>query len=161
MSRHTLTAALLALAALGAGVVLSAAARQPADPFNPFRTPAPQQTPAVSDVNTVFMPPGKYTAIVMTTNARDRRWIVALKTNSGTFPITLGPMQTVTIPFEDGWKVVADMNARIESRLVPFEDLSQRNLLDGNENLGISAWGITESGPVNFAPPAPAPTKRR
>ena len=48
------------------------------------------------------------------------------------------------------------MDARIESQYIPFEDITQRNLLDGNENLGIAAWGITDRGPVNFAPPKPA-----
>ena len=154
---------LFALAAIGiggAGLALSAAARQPASPNNPMFPQRPNGPTAptsppqnVSDVNTVFLPPGDYSAIVLCTNARDRRWIVALKTSAGSFPITVGPNQTVTIPFEKGWTVRSEMQARLESRLVPFEDLSERNLLDGNENIGISAWGITDKGPVTFALP--------
>ena len=151
--RTVLVAATLA-ASLGSLAVLGAIARGPSGAslsIQPARPMSPQ--PAGNELNTVYMPPGKYTAIVLTSNAQDRRWIVSLKTNTGSYPITIGPTLTVTIPFEGGWTVQPDMNARIESKLVPFEDLSERNLLDGNETLGISAWGITDRGPVNFAPP--------
>ena len=160
MPSRSITALLALVAMLGAGLALSAAARQPANPNTPMfpvrpnNPSAPTSPPQnVSDVNSVFLPPGEYSAIVLCTNARDRRWIVALKTTAGSFPITIGPNQTVTIPFEKGWSVRSEMQARLESRLVPFEDLSERNLLDGNENIGISAWGITDKGPVPFALP--------
>jgi hypothetical protein len=103
-----------------------------------------------------YLPPGKYTAIVVTSNATKRRWILSLKTRKGTFPITIGGATNVVIPFENGWDVLASDEARLESPYVPFEDLSKRDLLDGNENLAISAWGITDRGPVEFAAPLPA-----
>ncbi len=115
----------------------------------PVATAAPRMVP----VNSRFIPPGTYTAIVLTSNATTRRWIVSLKSRKGTFPITIGGATNVIIPFEKGWTVFATDEARIESPYVPFEDVSRKDLLDGNENLAISAWGITEQGPVEFAAP--------
>ncbi len=115
--------------------------------------PAATAAPGPVPINTRFIPPGTYTAIVLTSNATTRRWIVSLKSRKGTFPITIGGATNVIIPFEKGWTVFATDEARIESPYVPFEDVSRRDLLDGNENLAISAWGITEQGPVEFAAP--------
>jgi len=140
-------AVLLALA--GAG--LTTAQPVPTAPSLPT-IPAPRTPPG--EINTLFLPPGNYTAIVIATTGKDRRWFISLKTSRGSFPITIGPEQTITIPFTAGWKVAPGDQARLESRLVPFEDLSERTPVDGNENLALSAWGITDQGPVNFAPPA-------
>ena len=44
-----------------------------------------------------WIPPGRYTAIVIATNGTTRRWIVSLRTTKGRFPITVPPMQTTII----------------------------------------------------------------
>jgi hypothetical protein len=103
--------------------------------------------------NTVFLPPGTYTAIVIATTAKDRRWVVTLRTAKGVFPITVAPGETTVVPFTGGWRVNAADQARLESKYVPFEDISERTPVDGNENVSLGAWGITDQGPVNFAPP--------
>lgn len=146
LSRVLCLIAAAAIVATGAG--LTTAQPVPTAPSPPM----PKAPPG--ELNTLFLPPGNYTAIVIATTGKDRRWFLSLKTARGSFPITIGPEQTVTIPFTAGWKVTAGDQARLESRLVPFEDLSERTPVDGNETLALSAWGITDQGPVNFAPPA-------
>lgn len=121
---------------------------------------AAPSAPRPAPISSRYLPPGTYTAIVITSNATTRRWIVSLKSKQGTFPITIGGSTNVVIPFEKGWTVLASDEARIESPYVPFEDVSRRDLLDGNENLAISAWGITDRGPVEFAKPVLVPNQK-
>lgn len=148
---HRRWARAVGLVALAAGVGAAGLGMAQQVPNGPV--PIPTTRPPVGEVNTLFLPPGNYTAIVVTTTGKDRRWWVSLKTAKGTFPITVGPQETVTIPFTSGWRVSASDQARIESRFVPFEDISERTPVDGNETLALSAWGITDQGPVNFALP--------
>lgn len=121
----------------------------------PATGPTPTPTPPIPDsaIAALYLPPGKYTAIVLTSNAKERRLIVSIKTSRGSFPVTIAPQSTLIVPFEGGWTVQASDNARVESAYTPFEDIGLRNPISDNENLGISAWGITDRGPVNFAPP--------
>jgi hypothetical protein len=133
---------LLAIAGLGAA-------------FQPVPVVKVPPLPASLPVYSLWVPAANYTAIVVTSNAVQRRWIVSIKTRSGSFPVTIGPAQTIVIPFEKGWAVADAMEARVESQLISFEDLTQRNLLDGTDLLGVAAWGITDHGPVSFVPPKP------
>jgi hypothetical protein len=152
----SIATALLTTGILGCGVFLVGAGQQPTV-APPGTSPQPvlplPGRSTVSEVNTLYMPPGKYTAIVIATTAKNRRWIVSLKSTRGSFPITVGDETTIVIPFDDGWQVKADDQARLESKFVPWEDIGERNLLDGNEYVSLAAWGITDQGPVSFSPP--------
>jgi hypothetical protein len=152
------------VAAAGVAMVVAAWASgagqpgSPPAPGDPLSTLSrPRQNPVVKipddAIETVYLPPGKYTAIVLTSSAREKKVVVTLKVGKGSFPVTIAPQSTLVIPFEQGWTVQASDNARLESAYTPFEDISLRNPLADNDNLGVSAWGITPSGPVNFAPP--------
>ena len=145
-------AAVIASAGLLTGLLGMAQAPGPAAAPGGATSPSPAVAPR-AEWNTVFLPPGNYTSIVIATTAKDRRWIVSLKTSKGVFPITVAAGETTVIPFASGWRVTANDQARIESRYVPFEDLSERTPVDGNENVALSAWGVTDQGPVNFVPP--------
>ena len=202
-SRDLIVGALLVAAAAAVSIMVSARPQQPQSPENNAhalvlantqtqnqpatppteRNPIPQPLlqplgPAGSmPVYAAWVPPGRYTAFVISSNARDRRWIVTIRSSkagagptpgvnlpangtpingvsqAGSFPVVLPPQTPVTIPFEGGWLIKAEDLVRIESQFIPFEDISQRNLMDGNDVLAISAWGITPDGPVNFWPP--------
>lgn len=99
--------------------------------------------------STAWIPPGRYTAIVIATNAPTRRWIVSLKSSRGSFPITVAPAQTTIIPFDEPWLISPNDQARLESIDVPFENIGRETPL-AEGNLCLSAWGITENGPVEF-----------
>jgi hypothetical protein len=105
-------------------------------------------------IHQAWVPPGTYTAMVFSTNAKDRRWIVTLRTAEGSYPVAVPPGETVVLPFAGGWQILPTESVRIESQYAPFEDPTRRNLMDGNENLTVSAWGIGPNGPVTFRPPA-------
>lgn len=121
-------------------------------PAQQLISPSPDETRDGLPYYFAWLPPNKkYTAIILTSNAKERRWIVSIRTKTGNFPVTIGPGETVTIPFIEGWSVTSNDEARIESQYIPFDDPTQRNLL-GSENLSVSAWGVTPSGPVNFFP---------
>lgn len=158
ITRNLLARALRRWAIVASLLILAAACALSTIPFARGESaPAAPSRSGPVPINTRYIPPGTYTAIVLTSNATTRRWIVSLKTTRGTFPITIGGATNVIIPFEKGWTVLAADQARIESPYVPFEDVSRRDLFDGNENLAISAWGITEQGPVEFAAPVVKP----
>lgn len=139
---------LIFVAVVGGGLLAGTSSVQSTGPST---LPLPGKG-TVSEVNAVYLPPGKYTAIVIATTAKNRRWIVSLKSTRGNFPITVGDESTIVIPFAGGWTVKAEDQARLESKYVPWEDIGERNLLDGNEYLALTAWGITDQGPVPFAP---------
>lgn len=103
-----------------------------------------------------WVPPGEYSAFVFTTsaNANTRRWVVTIRTaTGGSYPVSIGPAETVTVPFEKGWKVRAEDEVRVRSVYVPFDDMRDYNPLNIEGPMLISAWGVTPGGPVTFVPP--------
>ncbi len=100
-------------------------------------------------ITEAWIPPGRYSAIVIATNGTTRRWIISLRTTNGRFPITVPPLETTIIPFDEPWVVLPQDQARLESIDVPFDDISRDTPL-AESNLCLSAWGITDKGPVAF-----------
>lgn len=99
--------------------------------------------------HTAWLPPGRYHSIIIATNADERRWIVSLKTARSSFPITVAAAETTVIDFPQPWTVAASDEARLESIDVPFGDIGRETPL-AEGNVCLSAWGITDTGPVNF-----------
>ncbi len=97
-----------------------------------------------------WVPPGEYTAFVVTTNADTRNWAISLRTTDGPFPIIVTPQANVIIPFEQGWKVTADAEVRLVSEHIPFGDITAFNQFSEDNPILFSAWGITKAGPVRF-----------
>ncbi len=97
-----------------------------------------------------WIPPGEYTAIVVSSNADTRNWAISLRTKGGVFPLTVTPQQNVVIPFERGWKITADDEARVLSEHIPFGDFTAFNQFGEENPILLSAWGITAGGPVPF-----------
>lgn len=98
----------------------------------------------------LWIPPGTYTSIVVTTSAQRRRWVVGLVTDDQTFPIAVAPGSTVVIPFERGWEIRPGDRARITIDGVETNvPTAVAQLLD-EASMAITAWGITAGGPVAF-----------
>ncbi|MBX3364464.1 MAG: hypothetical protein KF866_06845 [Phycisphaeraceae bacterium] len=97
-----------------------------------------------------WVPPGTYTAIVISSSGEQRQWPVALVTKGSRSAIMVRPGQQVVIPFEGGWTIDKDDLVRIESDRVPFFDYSLLDPLDGSDIFVLHAWGITPNGPVSF-----------
>lgn len=96
-----------------------------------------------------WLPPGRYHSIIIATNAENRRWIVSLKTARSSFPITVAAAENTVITFPQPWTVAANDQARLESIDVPFGDIARDSPL-AEGNVCLSAWGITDTGPVAF-----------
>lgn len=148
-------AIVVGLCALGALVLAGASQPETSPTARPSRpgTGRPVEVvPTGKDVNELWLPPGQYSAIVVSTSATERTWWLSLDTLGGSFPITIGPQQTVTIDFDPPWTVGVDTNARLTSRYVPFGDYTEFNPLN-NQRVQLFAWGITTAGPVQLVPP--------
>ncbi|MCC6284320.1 MAG: hypothetical protein IT439_03310 [Phycisphaerales bacterium] len=128
------------------GLALTGASAQNA----PVRAPQPQLTQrhSTSPVYEAWVPPGAYTALVISSSGENRQWPVALRTKSQRVPIIVRPGENVVIPFEGGWKIEADELVRFESDRVPFFDHSLLDPLDGLDTFVLTAWGVTKDGPV-------------
>lgn len=98
-----------------------------------------------------WIPPGEYHAIVLCSSGDERRWAVSLKTTSKNVPIVVPANDNVVIEFKEGWTVQPNDEARIVSRLVPFDDAARFNKLGERPDYVLSAWGIGPHGPVEFA----------
>ena len=96
-----------------------------------------------------WLPPGRYHSIIIATNAEERRWIVSLRTERESFPITVAAAENTVVTFPEPWTVGAGDDARLESIDVPFGDIARESLL-AEGNVCLSAWGITDTGPVAF-----------
>ncbi len=140
-SRRVLLASLIGVPAAGA-ILAAAPALQP--------QPAGERVGGRDRAYAAWIPPGEYTAIVLCSSGEDRRWAVSLTTNTVGVPIVVRPGEDVVIPFERGWRVNASDEAHIASRLVPFDDAAKYNLVGERPDFVLSAWGITETGPVQF-----------
>lgn len=106
-------------------------------------------TPAAA-VRQLWIPPGTYTGIVVVSTAQRRRWVVALSTNEGKFPIAAPPGGTVVVPFERGWEVRVDDKAHIVVDGVLTNVSTDPASLTDEAAIAITAWGITQNGPVEF-----------
>jgi hypothetical protein len=147
MTRRRLVRGVCVLAA-GATVALalSGAAAQNA----PVRATQPQLTQrhSTSPIYEAWVPPGTYTALVISSSGENRQWPVALRTKTQRVPIIVRPGENVVIPFEGGWRIGADDLVRFESDRVPFFDHSLLDPLDGLDTFVLTAWGVTKDGPV-------------
>jgi hypothetical protein len=127
--------------------------------------PQPQPKPAIIPVQpnpnaeplrvrsqqyAAWIPPGTYSAIVLNSSGDERRWAVALMVRDTSVPIVVPPADNIVIPFKDGWTVEAKDEARLVSNLVPFDDSSKFNKYGERPDYVLSAWGITNNGPVQF-----------
>lgn len=101
-------------------------------------------------VYTAWVPPGTYTALVVCSSGEDRRWTVSLMSNGVNVPLVVRPGENVIVPFAGGWTVNPGDEARVVSRLVPFDDAARFNLVGQPSEYVLSAWGITSAGPVEF-----------
>lgn len=102
-----------------------------------------------------WVAPGTYTGFVFTSsaNANTRRWIVTIEHSGTSFPVSINPGETVVIPYPTGWTIRADMEVRVRSIHVPFDDLREYDPLKPDGPMFVNAWGITPGGPVPFVPP--------
>lgn len=154
----------LALAALaGAGALGLSQPKEPASaPTTKPAQPTPKRpgdlAPAGRDLNELWLAPGSYSAIVISTTATERTWWLSLDTTKGSFPVTIGPQQTITLTFNPPWVVKVDDNARLTSKYVPFGEYADFNPLN-NQRVQLFAWGVTPGGPVPLVPPNPTKTK--
>lgn len=105
---------------------------------------------AASAVFEAWVPPGTYTAFVISSSGVSRLWPVAIVTKAQRFAVTVRPGENVVIPFPEGWKININDNVRIESDRVPFFDYSLLDPIDGTETFVLHAYGITPNGPVEF-----------
>lgn len=97
-----------------------------------------------------WLPPGKYSAIILNSSGDQRRWAVSLMYRDKSVPIVVPPGDNIVIEFKDEWSVAAADEARIVSNLVPFDDSAQFNKVGEEPKYVLSAWGITSAGPVPF-----------
>lgn len=98
-----------------------------------------------------WIPPGEYHAIVLCSSGDERRWAVSLATTTKSVPIVVPSNDNVVIEFREGWTVQPRDEARIVSRLVPFDDAARFNKVGERPDYVLSAWGIGPGGPVEFA----------
>jgi hypothetical protein len=110
--------------------------------------PAPVAVPAA--VRDLWIPPGTYTGIVIVSSATTRRWVVSLSSNEKNFPVAIAPAASVIIPFERGWEVHPNDNARITIDGVQTTVPTSTTLLADETTMAISAWGISPTGPIQF-----------
>lgn len=142
---------LIAVLAVSTVAVLAAAqiSRPPAR--DPMRRPdQPDRRPIDGPKYTAWIPPGKYTAIVLNSSGDERRWAVSLTTRDTSVPIVVPPRDNIVIEFREGWTVSPADNARLVSNLVPFDDSALYNKVGEQPKYVLSAWGITAAGPVPF-----------
>jgi hypothetical protein len=97
-----------------------------------------------------WLPPGKYSSIILNSSGDQRRWAVSLMYRDKSVPIVVPPGDNIVIEFKDEWSVAAADEARIVSNLVPFDDSAQFNKVGEEPKYVLSAWGITSAGPVPF-----------
>jgi hypothetical protein len=147
------TRSLVTLALLGGGLFAAGAALQ--QPKQPQPTIIPiQPTQPLRIVKTTqyaaWIPPGTYSAIVLNSSGDERRWAVSLMVRDTSVPVVVPPADNIVIPFKDGWTVEAKDEARLVSSLVPFDDSSKYNKFGEGPDYVLSAWGITNNGPVQF-----------
>ncbi|MFM9996823.1 MAG: hypothetical protein ACKVU4_13605 [Phycisphaerales bacterium] len=119
-----------------------------------LHSPAQPQPPSERSRDRQFaawIPPGEYHAIVLCSSGDERRWAVSLTTTSKNVPIVVPANDNVVIEFKEGWTVQPNDEARIVSRLVPFDDAARFNKLGERPDYVLSAWGIGPNGPVEFA----------
>jgi hypothetical protein len=130
--------------------VPSRPASQPKDPVR-TRGDQPERRPLDGPKYAAWIPPGKYTAIVLNSSGDERRWAVSLVTDDTNVPIVVPAGDNIVIEFREGWTVGPSDNARLVSNLVPFEDSALYNKVGEQPKYVLSAWGITAGGPVAFA----------
>ncbi len=142
-------AAFLSLGLFAAAVPLAGTGHQPGS--SPGRiTTVLQPRPTPHRQYAAWLPPGKYTAIVLNSSGDERRWAVSLMSTTTNVPIVVPPRDNIVIEFRDGWTVKAEDEARIVSTLVPFDDSALYNKYGEEPKFVLSAWGITSAGPVAF-----------
>ncbi len=112
--------------------------------------PQPGLRPVRDRQYAAWIPPGNYTSIVLCSSGDERRWAVSLMTRGVSVPIVVPPRDNIVVEFAEGWQVGPDDEARIVSRLVPFDDAARYNKFGEPPDYVISAWGITAHGPVEF-----------
>jgi len=115
-----------------------------------LRSKQPERKPVDGPQYAAWIPPGTYTAIVLNSSGDERRWAVSLMSTRTNVPIVVPPGDNIVIPFQDGWKVDPDDEARLVSNLVPFDDSALYNKFGEQPKYVLSAWGITANGPVKF-----------
>ena len=147
MNRVLAIAGSVVLVSILAGAAQTA--KQP-EVITPLRMHPPGLSPTAEREYVAWLPPGTYSAIVLNSSGDERRWAVSLRTTKLNVPIVVPPADNVMVPFKDGWTVVAADEARIVSRLVPFDDSALYNKFGERPNYVLSAWGITANGPVQF-----------
>jgi hypothetical protein len=108
------------------------------------------QRPTVNRQYAAWLPPGTYSAIVLNSSGDERRWAVSLMTKRANVPIVIPPNDNTIIEFKNGWTITAADEARLVSNLVPFDDSALYNKVGEQPYYVLSAWGITDSGPVPF-----------
>jgi hypothetical protein len=135
---------------VGAAVVLTAAAVASVSLLG-----AASETPRDPVIHEAWLPPGEYSAIVLTPNVNTgtRRWIVHLWCRGQSVPIAVAPGESTVIPFTEGWEVRANDRVHLTSARVPFGTLEDFDPLDGEPVMEIAAWGIAKAGPVRLVPP--------
>jgi hypothetical protein len=147
------TRSIMTLVLLGGGLFAAGAALQPTrKPAQPEIIPVQPQPLRVIGTRqyAAWIPPGTYSAIVLNSSGDERRWAVSLMVRNTSVPVVVPPADNIIIPFKDGWTVEASDEARIVSSLVPFDDSSRFNKFGERPDYVLSAWGITNNGPVQF-----------
>jgi len=127
-------------------LALLAAAAQPVR----TRPDQPDRRPIDGPKYAAWIPPGKYTAIILNSSGDERRWAVSMMSGTTNVPIVVPPRDNIIIEFKDGWTVNPADNARLVSSLVPFDDSALFNKVGEQPKYVLSAWGITAAGPVQF-----------
>lgn len=144
--RSVMRLSVVAAAAGTVALVIGGASAQNA----PARAVQPQLTQrhSTSPIYEAWVPPGTYSALVISSSGVQRQWAVALRTKTQRVPIIVRPGENVVIPFEGGWTIKKDDLVRFESDRVPFFDHSLLDPLDGLDTFVLTAWGVTKDGPV-------------
>lgn len=121
----------------------------PGAPSRP-RPDQPARRPIDGPKYAAWIPPGKYTSIILNSSGDERRWAVSLITGDRNVPIVVPPRDNTVIEFREGWTVGPNDDARLVSNLVPFDDSAMYNKVGEQPKYVLSAWGITAGGPVPF-----------
>jgi len=127
-------------------LALLAAAAQPVR----NRPDQPDRRPIDGPKYAAWIPPGKYSAIILNSSGDERRWAVSMMSGTTNVPIVVPPRDNIIIEFKDGWTVNPADNARLVSSLVPFDDSALFNKVGEQPKYVLSAWGITAAGPIQF-----------